>query len=118
MTSRLAGNDQRAKEVVKHLTAMFEHVGRMLHALQNDNWDSAGDHLSLIGERATFTNMSLNIGSPDASRTLAAMRKQLPEPWADAIAAFLAGGPAPAVQAPAEETTQRDDRSMPEQVTS
>lgn len=103
MTPSLAGNDQRAREVVKHLTATFEHVGRMLHALQNDNWDSARDRLGLIGEHAAITNMCLNVGHPDARQTLASVREQLPQMWANAITAFLAGSATPPMQAPFEE---------------
>jgi hypothetical protein len=108
-TNRLAGNDQRAREVVKHLTATFEHLGRLLHALNKDNWDSTRDHLSLVGERAAITNSYLNGGSPNADQTLTAVRAQLDPMWADAIAAFLAGGTGPAATAQEESGTSRND---------
>lgn len=109
MTSRLAGNDQRAREVVKHLTATFEHVGRMLHALERDNWDSARDHLSDVSLRASITNMCLNVGYPDAKQTLAAVREQLPKLWADALTDFLAGSPGPRSASPVQESGEVAD---------
>lgn len=100
MTTRLPGNDQRTTEVVKHFAATLEHLGRALHALEQDNWDSARTHLSLVGERASIANVCLNVGFPDAQQAMSAVREQLPKQWADVVAGFLAGmpSPAPAVQ--------------------
>ncbi|MEV4174011.1 hypothetical protein [Nonomuraea sp. NPDC049709] len=88
-TTRTPAHDQRAKEVVKHFAATLEHLGRMLYALEQGNWDSARDHLSDISSRAAITNVCLNVGYPDARQLLAAVREQLPKQWADPIAAFL-----------------------------
>lgn len=91
-TARMPAHDQRTREVVKHLTATLEHLGRALHAIEQDNWDSARNHLSAISERAAIANVCLNGGHPDARQALTAVREQLPKQWADGIAAFVAQG--------------------------
>lgn len=92
MTSRVPGYDQRTAEVIKHFAATIEHLGRAVHALERGDWDRARNHLTCIAERASITNVCLNVGHPDAAHALAAVREQLPKMWAQAITGFLSGG--------------------------
>ncbi|KAB8186936.1 hypothetical protein FH608_046460 [Nonomuraea phyllanthi] len=92
MNPRVPSANQRATEVVKHFAAAIEHLGRALHAVERGDWDRARNHLTRVAERASITDVCLNVGYPDAKATLAAMRERLPKEWADPIAAFLAEG--------------------------
>ncbi|MFF0864205.1 hypothetical protein ACFYUV_20775 [Nonomuraea sp. NPDC003560] len=113
MTTRFPSQDQRSAEVTKHFAATIEHLGRALYALERGDWDSARNHLTRVAERASITDVCLNVGSPDAKATLASVRERLPKEWADSIAAFLAGGTGRAATASGESGTSRND---PEQL--